>query len=515
MTLGALVLSLVASGRFAVPQALKRHSFQALAVALGLFATAAFAFGVIAKSETTSYLPALLYLPLPLVLWAAVRFGVTGATGAALIVGATMLWWGLKNGSLFSAPSGETNVLAEQTFLLSITVPAFLLGAALEHIRRIQRQAVESEERMALAAASSNIGLWIHSYATGQFWTTQHSRMLFGLPPASTTTLDDLLSRVHEADAGAAAATIKSAIKARSPIVCEFRVPGPTGDLRWMGLRGKPRFESPGVATEMTGTFADITPRKLAQEEAALRQRELTHLMRVAMLGELSGGIAHELSQPLTSILSNAEAGRMLLGDRSPDDDLVAIFDDIISEDRRARDVILHLRSLLKKGDAAFETIALNDLVNSTLDLLHSEFISRRITVQRCLATEHAVIEGDPVQLQQVILNLVTNAIDAMDTINGHPLSGRVITVSTTMVVPNAVDVAISDRGTGLPDHGELFAPFFTTKPKGLGLGLSICSAIIKAHGGSLELKDNPDHGATAHFQLPLKAEELLQAIGE
>lgn len=472
-------------------------------LAMALIATSTLAFSMTSKFIPAGYLPTLLYLPLPLIMWATIRFGVAGASGSVLIVGSVLLWRALNGNSLFNVGDAETNVFAVQVFLIGLAVPVILLGAAVEEARRAVRLTRESEERMAFAAASTNIGLWTYTFDTGAFWATAHSRRMFGLPPNATFGIGDMLACVHPGDFELAASTMKASIDQRLALDFEVRIQERDGKVRWVGVRARPHQDEEGAVTEMTGTFVDVTARKRAEEEALMRQQEVVHLMRVSMLGELSGGLAHELTQPLTAILSNAQAGRMLLTQPKPDlEEIAGIFDDIIVADDRAGEVIHRLRSLLKKGEVRHETVDVNALIESTLHLLHSEIISRRVTMSSNMEPQLPTARGDPVQLQQVLLNLLLNAIDAMEELSP---SRRIVLVKTRLTDKAEIEVSISDRGTGLPktEKEEIFKPFFTTKRRGLGLGLSICNSIIRSHGGSLTLENNVDEGATARFRLP------------
>jgi signal transduction histidine kinase len=243
-------------------------------------------------------------------------------------------------------------------------------------------------------------------------------------------------------------------------------------------------------------------------EAAADKQRkEIEHLMRVAILGELSGGIAHELGQPLSAIMANAQAAQKFLGGH--DHDRVALtemLDEIVRDSIRASDVIRSLRQLLKKdGEHKLTPVSLNDLVTSTLGLLHSELVKKGVSVTTNLTNNLQGVWGDPIQLQQVLLNLITNGIEAMASI---PPAQRTLVITTRADETN-VKVTITNHGASLsPDELKLiFEPYFTTKDRGLGLGLSICSRIVMSHGGLLTLSNADDGGVTAAVSLPLLAQ--------
>jgi signal transduction histidine kinase/ligand-binding sensor domain-containing protein len=239
------------------------------------------------------------------------------------------------------------------------------------------------------------------------------------------------------------------------------------------------------------------------REMRLLRQRnEMAHLSRVAMLGELSGSMAHELNQPLAAILGNAQAARRML-ERGPveQSELCEILTDIIDQDKRAGEIITRLRLLLKKGEVNRQMLDMNELVGDVLRLLAANLSSQNVTVRTDLETGLPPVNGDRVQLQQVLLNLLMNAAES---VAGGPDGERSITVRTRRFNGESVRTSVIDRGGGIAaDRLEsVFEPYFTTKSRGLGLGLAVCRTIVTAHGGTLTAANNPDRGAAFHVTL-------------
>lgn len=248
-------------------------------------------------------------------------------------------------------------------------------------------------------------------------------------------------------------------------------------------------------------SVTDISERVRLEQEAALQRDELAHLSRVTLLGEMSGSLAHELNQPLTAILSNAQAALRFLQHDRPDlgevrDSLVHI----VENDKRASEVIRRLRAMLRKEQVNYQHLSINEVVRDVLRLINSDLLNRNVAVSLDLASGLPPISGDRVQLQQVLLNLIINACDAMEQID----TGRTLTIRTQAVPGPAVEVSISDIGRGLPadDPESIFIPFVTSKSDGIGLGLPICRTIIQAHRGSLWATNNASRGATLHFLL-------------
>jgi PAS domain S-box-containing protein len=246
----------------------------------------------------------------------------------------------------------------------------------------------------------------------------------------------------------------------------------------------------------------DITERQRADREIAVQRSELAHLGRVALLGELSGALAHELNQPLAAILANARAAQRMLARENLDvAEFQAILEDIVSDDRRAGAVIQRVRALIKKDETDLQNVSPNEIVTDVLELAHSDLIQRAVVVSTRLAPSLPDVQGDRVQLQQVLLNLIVNACDAMA---DSPSSLRTLVI-TTLARSAAVRISISDNGTGITTEpiDEVFQPFVTSKRHGLGLGLAICRSIVDAHGGRLWAVNNRGGGATFHVLLP------------
>jgi signal transduction histidine kinase/integral membrane sensor domain MASE1 len=483
-----------------------RHLEAALGVAI-LVVVSAFAFEDL-PAVATGYVPSLLYLPLPIIIWAAVRFGAKGASGAVLVVSVVLIWRTLNSPSLFNVGTPEANVFAMQLFLIGLSTPILLLGAAIEEARRAETTIREREERISFAAATSGVGLWQYEFATGSLWVTESCRALLDLPSEAPLDLNILLSRALPSDFQTVNAAFKSAVRRATTLELEFRVQtGTEGEHRWLSARAQPVFDEDGMPMAMTGVFSDVSSRKATEAEADLQRQEIAHLMRVSTLGELSGGLAHELTQPLTAILSNAQAGKMLL-DRGHKrmTDFGEIFNDIIAEDMRAGAVIHRLRGLLRKGEVKDEAVDMIGLVLSTQALLHSEFVTRGICVSNDFGANVPTVQGDAVQLQQIVLNIFMNAMDAME---NAAVERRTIFVSVDKSIDGDIELRVTDCGTGLPPSHEkiVFEPFFTTKKHGLGLGLSICASLAKRHGGTLSLQNNVSVGATAILRFPPPAD--------
>ena len=259
-----------------------------------------------------------------------------------------------------------------------------------------------------------------------------------------------------------------------------------------------------GVPDLIIAQIEDLTAQMHAQEAERIHQDRLTHVARLSTLGEMTAGIAHEINQPLTAISMYAQSGvRMLDAGIPRPERLREALEKLSAQSLRAGAVIDRVQRLVRKQESSFEAVHINELIGDILRLAESDARVNDTQVALDLANNLAAVRADPIQIQQVLLNLIRNAIDAMCGIECR--YGSVITITTRAIDGDAIEVAVADLGTGVPDDvvEKLFTPFTTTKANGMGMGLSICRSIIDAHGGQLSFRNNPDHGATFYFQLP------------
>ena len=275
------------------------------------------------------------------------------------------------------------------------------------------------------------------------------------------------------------------------------------GGLRWIATVGRIELGPSGKPVRIRGISRDITRSQQVEQQVQQQRDELAQLSRVAALGELSGSLAHELNQPLTAILTNAQAAqRFLAQGRGDSNDIREILSDIVADDQRAAEIIQRLRQLFKRGQIQRQPLEANELVRDALRLAQSELAGHAIDVRAKLADDLPPISGDRVQLQQLLLNLIANACHAMADV--APASRRLL-VRTAVANDDGVLVTVADAGTGIPPEclPRIFEPFFTTRAEGMGLGLTVCRTIITGHRGKLWAENNLDHGASFHFVVP------------
>ena len=578
---------------------------------------------------------ALLYLPLPFLLWAAVRFGSCGASTAVATVALLTIWSAAHGHGPFSGGSAEQSALSVQMFLIVMSVPLMFLAAVIDerekgetglreseerfrvvadsapvliwmsgldklctfvnkpwleftgrtmeqemgngwaegvHPDDLQRclkvymeafdarkgfvmqyrlrrndgeyrwvsgQGVarhdaqgnfvgyvgscvdvtelinkdealrESEERMRLAADAVNLGIWEWDLSKDEAWVTDKRRAFVGWPASGKITLEHFISRVHPDDRNRIRQAIDDAIHKGKDYDSEYRMILSDGSVRWMSTRASVRFDANAKPARLLGISIDITARKQAELEALQRRQEVGHLSRVAVMGEMAASIAHELNQPLSGITSNASAGQRFI-DRGNVDlgELRDLLADIVADGRRAGDVIRGVQSMVKKGAPARQRVNLNDLVMNVVHMVNPDARLHSCEMETLLDPNLPPIEADPIQLQQVLINLVINAFDAM---RNTPLSRRKVVIVTKRNGDGAICASVRDYGVGISEEvsDRIFDHFFTTKAEGLGMGLGIVRSIVELHAGTVTAENVAGGGARFHLTLPASAAPL------
>lgn len=405
------------------------------------------------------------------------------------------------------APLVITGVLRMPTiftpaFFLVVMAMSFELGWDVARAARLADELRESELRTELAAQAAALAFWSWEPKRDQVWLSATGGDVFALNSADQVDLKTLLARVHPDDRGSLHDAIKASLRDCTAVEREFRIVLPDGRVRWIASRGQVELDHSGKPSLLRGVALDMTARRRLELESAQQRDELAHMSRVAMLGELSGSLAHEINQPLMAILSNAQAARRFLNVDNPDlDEVREILADIVNDDLRAGEVIKRLRAFVRKEEAKREPLDVNETVREVLQLVHNDLTNRGVSIAAELGSGLDDALGDRIQVQQVLLNLVMNACEAMDGMQ----SDRLVTIRTLCADGAGVEIAVSDRGKGVAvaERERIFEPFVTSKVNGMGLGLSICSTIVAAHGGRLWVDGDIGRGATFRFTLP------------
>ena len=371
------------------------------------------------------------------------------------------------------------------------------------------RHKAESELRrfatyLAEAEKLSHTGCWAMNTKTGELFWSQEEWRIFGLHPETTQlSYQVYLDLVHPEDRAALEEDSLRAVRNKEPYDILFRAVLRDGTIKHLHTVGKPQIEESGAVVEYIGVTMDETERVRANAAMHEAQAELARVARLTTLGELTASIAHEINQPLGAIVANGNAGLRWLDRATPDvDEARAAFTRIVNDGRRAGEVIESIRAMFKNVDQEKTPVDINKLVRDMLGLMLGELRSNQVSVETRLDDNLPDVRGNQVQLQQVILNLIRNAIEAMNSVTDR---ARVLRIGTEIHVPDGVLVSVEDSGTGLSpkDIERIFDSFFTTKPQGTGMGLSICRSIIEGHQGRLWASSGIDHGAIFNVLLP------------
>jgi signal transduction histidine kinase len=382
---------------------------------------------------------------------------------------------------------------------------AGLIVALLLERRRRQRTATmlaRRDEHLRLGAAAAGLSPWVlEGDASDAVDVARRMRERGRAAPADATVTDfrDKLARIAPQSLQAVAAALNEARAKNAEFEVEYRIQAPDGTWRWEAARGRADQAQP---RRLLGVAIDVTARKNAEIQAEEDRAALYHMTRVSLLGQLSASIAHQLNQPLASILGNAEAAQKML-ERDPVDlaELREICADIVAQDHHAAQVIRRLGALFRRGEPMFEPLDLNDLVRDTIELTRSMLTMRHVAAVTQLASTLPPVSGDRVQLQQLLLNLIVNACDAVAEM---PDERRVATIQTR-ADGGVVQLCVADCGAGVATDAiaRVFEPFWSTKPRGMGMGLAVCRSIAEAHEGSLAVSNADGSGAVFCLRLP------------
>jgi signal transduction histidine kinase len=371
--------------------------------------------------------------------------------------------------------------------------------------KRAEEALRASEASLAEGQQISHTGNWRWNMRTGEVrGSAEHSR-IFGFDPAAGPRSHlRYRERVHPDDRPALVHVLDSAIRDQRAFQHEYRIVLPDGVVKHVQLAGRPDTDAAG-ALELVGTIMDITERKRAEEALHQAQAELAHVTRVATLGELAASIAHEINQPLGAVVNNASACVRWLAAQNLEEARQSALR-VVADGHRVGEIIGRIRGLAKKAPPQKDWLDLNATIRDVLALAQNEVQRHGVALETHLAAEVPRVLGDRIQLQQVLLNLVMNALEALSGVGAEP---RALRVSSESLAATEVVIAVRDSGPGFePQHlDRLFEAFYTTKPHGLGLGLAISRRIIEAHGGRLWATANVPRGAVVQFTVPTGGE--------
>lgn len=388
--------------------------------------------------------------------------------------------------------NNEIGLLAQ-----AFTLMTARLKETLEGLRR-------SEAKLEEAQRVAQVGYWELDLDTNAITWSDETYRIFGLTPgADAITLAKVQERIHPEDRSIWSRAVAKALTDTRRYAMEYRVVRPSGEVRIVNSHGDLTKDEAGRARSIFGTVQDVTERRRAEEALREMQMELAHANRVATMGQLTASIAHEVKQPISAAAANAAAALHWL-DAQPANlhEVRQALDRIVNDSMRAGDIIGRIREFIENVPPRKDSVDINEAVRDVIDLTRGEAAKHGVSVHAVLAEGLSQVYGDRVQLQQVMLNLIMNAIEAMSIANKAP---RDLLISTAADSSQSVSIAVADSGPGLPADAieRVFDPFYTTKAGGLGMGLSICRSIVDAHGGQLSATFNAPCGAVFQLILP------------
>jgi PAS domain S-box-containing protein len=380
------------------------------------------------------------------------------------------------------------------------------VGRHITERKRAEEALRRSEAYLAEAQRLSHTGTMAFNATAPLYWSEESYRIwgldpLQGLPDRET-----VLQRIHPDDRERVDIETEEALHQKRDFALEFRIVLPDGTVKYIQSTGHPLFSADGELVEMVGTHVDVTERKRAQEEhERLRQLEsdLAHMNRLSIMGELTASLAHEILHPIATARNNARAALRFLDMRPPNmAEVREALACIVRDADRGKDIIDRIRDHIKKEPPRNDRFDINQAIEEVIEMVRAPIDKNKVSVRTRLTAGVTSVCGDRVQLQQVVLNLILNAVEAVRSVED---GARELSISTKQIQTSDILVAVQDSGPGIdPEHLErVFAPFYTTKTSGLGMGLSICRSIIAAHGGRLWAEANRPRGAIFQFTLP------------
>jgi len=436
------------------------------------------------------------YAPLPVFVWAALRFGPWESSLAVLVVTLVEIWTLIHGrGPYASGPAAE-NVLSLQTYSTLVAIPLLLFAVTMEERRRAERRLRRNEERLELAFAVSRMAKWEWDLRSGELIFSDER---LGFREVSLEAdVPFLFGVVHPDDRDEVRRIHDEAIRRRSSYEVECRVLDEHGGSHWILRKGQVVTDRSGQPIRVFGVSQDITDRKHAEEA----DRRLEQASRLALVGELTASIAHEINQPLGAVLSNADVLEMNLESGDLPQEIQSIVSDIRRDAVRASDVIRNVRSLARPREMQMQEVDLHELTGEVLRLASSESRRRGVQLETDLAPDLPPVRGDRVWLQQLLLNLIMNGMEAMSDLS---VGERRLELRANRNGGSLVEVSVADAGHGIPAEllPRLFNSFVTTREQGMGFGLLISRSIVEAHGGTIWAQNNADAGATFRFTLP------------
>ncbi len=469
-----------------------------LEAAVLLSALGAVSFVVFHQPRSPDEAAVYVYAPLPLLVWAALRTGVAGVSASVAVLTLTAITGTLsRTGPFVLMPTAAISILSLQIFLIVAAATLMLMAAALAELHKARIAALRSKARLSLALNAARLGTWewrMHSGRIVWHFAGRWGPILSGALASQA----ELIDAAHPSDRARLLAAARAAREHGEDGDVEWRFQC-NGRVRWIRALGKVQRDGAGKPRSMIGICVDVTQRRHQEMQHRSQREKLAHLTLAATVGELAGTLAHEMSQPLAAIMLNATVAQQEAQKASPDmPELRAIIADIVADDQRAADVIHRLHALLPRGPIERESVQVADCIRDIVALEHSDLIARNVVVELDIEPQLPLVTAAPAQLQQVLLNLIVNAYQAMAGVTG-PRQLRIV----ARHVSGEIHVEVTDNGSGVQDFERIFEPFFSSH-KHVGLGLSVARSIVAAHGGRLWGVNNATVGATFSIALPV-----------